>query len=103
MDFKFFNRKESTAIINLSDYWEYQNNTMDIGGNNGRIFTLQQPTIQNCEFCFQFNDDEPVVFAHTRGNSCTIHLDATPNSNMIFNDGNGNVFKLFARESENGN
>jgi hypothetical protein len=54
---------------------------------------------QNVEFCFQFGDNEPVVFA-TGPNECSIRLSPTSDTNMIFND-NGNVFKLFAREREN--
>jgi hypothetical protein len=54
---------------------------------------------QNVEFCFQFGDEEPVVFA-TGPNECSIRLNPTNDTNMIFND-NGRVFKLFAREREN--
>jgi hypothetical protein len=52
----------------------------------------------NVEFCFQFGDEEPVVFAQGP-NECTIRLNPSSNSNMIFND-NGKVFKLFARERQ---
>jgi len=53
----------------------------------------------NVEFCFQFGDEEPVVFAHGP-NDCSIRLNPTNNAEMTFND-NGRVFKLFAREREN--
>ena len=53
----------------------------------------------NVEFCFQFGDENPVVFA-TGPNECHIRLTPTANSNMTFND-NGKVFKLFARERQN--
>jgi hypothetical protein len=53
---------------------------------------------QNVEFCFQFGDDEPVVFA-TGPNDCSIRLSPTSNTEMTFND-NGRVFKLFARERQ---
>jgi hypothetical protein len=52
----------------------------------------------NVEFCFQFGDENPVVFA-TGPNECHIRLNPTAYGNMIFND-NGRVFKLFARERE---
>jgi hypothetical protein len=52
----------------------------------------------NVEFCFQFGDDEPVVFAHGP-NDCSIRLSPTSNTEMTFND-NGRVFKLFARERQ---
>jgi hypothetical protein len=77
MDFKFFQRK-------------------DLEHNN---FILFQPTRfnpQNVEFCFQFDDEEPMVFA-TGPNDCTINLSPTSNTEMTFNN-NGKVFKLFARE-----
>ena len=77
MDFKFFQRK-------------------DLEHNN---FILFQPTRfnpQNIEFCFQFDDEEPMVFA-TGPNDCTINLSTTSNTEMTFNN-NCKVFKLFARE-----
>ena len=53
---------------------------------------------ENVEFCFQFGDEEPVVFA-TGPNECSIRLSPTSNTNMTFND-NDRVFKLFARERQ---
>ncbi len=53
----------------------------------------------NVEFCFQFGDEEPIVFAHGP-NECSIRLNPTNNAEMTFND-NGKVFKLFARERQN--
>jgi hypothetical protein len=79
MDFKFFQHK-------------------DLEHNN---FILFQPAIftpSNVEFCFQFGDEEPIVFAHGP-NDCTIRISPTGNGQMTFND-NGKVFKLFARERE---
>ena len=103
MDFKFFEEKKTTAIINLNDYWE-TTTSFTLGDTSpARVLYIQPQRFQNTEFCFQFGDNEPVVFANTAGSSCTIHLEPTSESNMIFNDGNGNVFKLFARQSENGN
>lgn len=54
----------------------------------------------NVEFCFQFDDNEPVVFADGP-NVCTISLSPTENGNMTFTD-NNRRFKLFARERQNG-
>ena len=59
-------------------------------------FTTHRYEPENVEFCFQFGDDEPVVFA-SGPNECSIRLNPTGNSEMTFND-NGRVFKLFARE-----
>lgn len=52
---------------------------------------------ENMEFCFQFGNNEPIVFA-TGPNECHIHLAPSPEGNMTFTDNNNNVFKLFARE-----
>lgn len=81
MNFKFFQKEE-------------------LKHNN---FIVLQPTRfnpQNVEFCFQFGNEEPVVFA-TGPNECSIHLSPTSNTNMTFND-NDRVFKLFARERQDG-
>ena len=66
-----------------------------------QLLTITRPsfTTANVEFCFQFGDDEPVVFANGP-NECSIRLSPTNNAEMTFND-NGRVFKLFAREREN--
>jgi len=76
MNFKFFKGEESQLIF----------------------FTPRIVEPSNVEFCFQFGDENPVVFA-TGPNECHIRLTPTANSNMTFND-NGKVFKLFARERQ---
>lgn len=85
MEFKFFSGKEG-ELLNFT--------------NNHIILTPYRFNPENVEFCFQFGDGDPVVFA-SGPNECTISLNPTNNTNMIFNDGNGNVFKLFAREIQN--
>lgn len=79
MNFKFFKGNES--------------------GNNLIYFTPHRFEPQNVEFCFQFGDDEPVVFA-SGPNECSIRLSPTNNGEVTFN-GSGRVFKLFARERQN--
>ena len=74
MDFKFFKGNETSTLY----------------------FTPHRYEPENVEFCFQFGDEEPVVFA-SGPNECSIRLGQTTDSNMTFND-NGRVFKLFARE-----
>ena len=64
---------------------------------------------ENCEWCFQFDGDEPIVFAAaekpeepTETPKITFTLLNTSNSNVVFSH-NGREFKLFARElSEEG-
>ena len=55
----------------------------------------------NVEFCFQFGEDEPVIFG-TGGNDLHIHVSPTEHGNITFND-NGKTFKIFARERQNEN
>ncbi len=82
MNFKFFQKEENT-FLRLEPIQQ---------------LTLTRPsfTPENVDFCFQFGDDEPIVFA-TGPNECSIRLSPTSNSQMTFND-NDKVFKLFARE-----
>ena len=87
MDFKFF-RNEKTATFNLAEY--------EMGHSTFQIYRYNP---ENVEFCFQFGDEEPVVFA-TGPNECSIRLTPTAEGNITFNN-NGNVFKLFARERQN--
>jgi hypothetical protein len=60
--------------------------------------TRNPQPIENVEFCFQFGDNEPVVFA-TGPNECQIRLSPQTNSNMTFTD-NDREFKLFARQRQ---
>ena len=84
MNFKFFQTESKNDFIYLEPIQQ---------------LTLTRFQPDNVEFCFQFGDDEPVVFA-SGPNSCTITLNATSDGNMSFTDNNGNVFKLFARERQ---
>jgi hypothetical protein len=56
--------------------------------------------IKNVEWAFQFNDDEPLLIVnYPNGNrQLIITMGDTTNSNLIFFDGKGNSFKIFARE-----
>lgn len=82
MDFKFFRGK----------------NNMFMQLEPTQLLTLNRHrfNLENVEFCFQFGDDEPVVFA-TGPNECSIRLNPTSDANIAFNN-NGKEFKLFARE-----
>lgn len=75
-------------------------------GNSDSLFlepiqqlTLRRFELNNVEFCFQFEDEDPVVFANGP-NQCNITLSPTPDGNITFTN-NGKVFKLFARERLN--
>jgi hypothetical protein len=83
MNFKFFQKEEENTFLRLEPIQQ---------------LTLTRASFapENVDFCFQFGDDEPIVFA-TGPNECSIRLNPTTNAEMTFND-NGRVFKLFARE-----
>lgn len=89
--FKGYNEKQLTEV-DVSEM-----------GFQTPVIQLFPNTIQpdNVEFCFQFDDNEPVSFG-TGTNDLHIHISPTENSNIIFND-NGRVFKIFAREIVNEN
>ena len=60
--------------------------------------TRNQPRFENVEFCFQFDDDEPISFG-TGSNECHIILNNSADGHITFTN-NGRTFKLFARERE---
>ena len=68
----------------------------EIQHNNFVIFNQTRFNPDNVEFCFQFGDEEPVVFA-SGPNECIITINPTHDGSMIFNN-DGRVFKLFARQ-----
>lgn len=71
--------------------------SFSIAPNNG--------TYKDCEWCFQFDDNEPHVFASTReryvGENAKISFTLTnqTNTNIVFKDDKtGKEFKLFTRK-----
>jgi hypothetical protein len=58
--------------------------------------------IENVEWAFQFNDDVPVKIAEYINGKREINLTIgdTSTSNIVFSDGKGNTFKIFARENK---
>jgi hypothetical protein len=85
MNFKFFNNDNEYSFLRLEPMQQ---------------LTLTRFQPDNIEFCFQFGDNEPVVFA-TGPNECQINLSPQTDSSMTFTD-NERKFKLFARERQNG-
>jgi len=88
-DFKFFDEEKPENILRLNEH-------------AGFLSLYQPQDFSNSEFCFQFGDDEPIVFA-SGPNDCVINLRPTPGGSMTFRDNSDNnkVFKLFARERLN--
>jgi hypothetical protein len=67
--------------------------------------TLAQEKLENCEWCFQFDGDEPQIFAWTGENDSKdeepkvmFTITNTKDSYINFTHKNGKSFKLFARE-----
>jgi hypothetical protein len=67
--------------------------------------TLSQKKYEDCEWCFQFDGDEPQIFAWTSEDikddenpSVNLTINNTENSYIQFEHKNGKTFKLFARE-----
>jgi hypothetical protein len=61
--------------------------------------------IDNLEWAFQFNNDVPVMIAEYINGKREMNLTIgdTSTSNIVFSDGNGNTFKIFAREKGGNN
>ena len=94
-DFKFF-KNETVGVINLNDYWE----TTTISNNHNGLIYFTPTRIDNCEFCFQFDDEDPIAFG-TGPNELTLTINPTTDGSINFND-NGRRFKIFARQRPNG-
>jgi hypothetical protein len=76
------------------------NNKQNLG-----TVTIVNHKIDNLEWVFQFNDDNPILISKPIGGEkeLIIKLDNTSHSNIVFSDGNGNTFKIFAREKGGNN
>ena len=64
--------------------------------------SMPEPKVfEDCEWCFQFNDGEPTVFAFTNppqsNNELTFTITNSEDSEMTFANKDGE-FKIFARE-----
>jgi len=70
---------------------------------------LSQKKYENCEWCFQFDEDEPQIFAWTDDElnknedpKVIFTITNVENSYITFQNGkSGKLFKLFARELTN--
>ena len=70
----------------------------------GTISLRHPKKYEECEWCFQFDDGEPHVFAWTNEDmqneepQVQFTISNNADSNITFTHPNGNVFKIFARE-----
>jgi len=66
---------------------------------------IQDEIYEQCEWCFQFDEDKPQVFAWTNEDmaidekpNVTLTVTNTKNSYITFTSKDGKLFKLFCRE-----
>lgn len=77
---------------------------MEEQNNNEQVELNTEELINEAEWVFQFDNDEPQLLAVTPENkigeplSITIALNNTTNSTLTFTSKDGKVFKLYARE-----
>ena len=70
----------------------------------GEVKLSEPKKMEQCEWCFQFDDDEPKVFAWTNEDmqneepQVQFTISNNEHSNITFTHKDGNVFKIFARE-----
>jgi len=66
------------------------------------LLTFHQPRYENAvEFCFQFDDNDPIVIGQGR-DELRIIINPTPDGNITFTD-DDRKFKIFTREINGGN
>lgn len=82
------------------DFKLLRGKTTELNFTDNRLMITQPTFLTNdVEFCFQFDNEEPIGFA-SGSNDLHIHISPTPNGNIIFTNNNGRTFKIFARERQ---
>jgi hypothetical protein len=113
MNFKFLRGKKEESTFNNIDAEAELTALLSeqiVGGVNTvtanpmLTFEMSEPILRlsplnqsNIEFCFQFNNTQPKVFASS-SERLIITLEPNLTSSMTFSDDEGNTFKLFTRE-----
>ncbi len=77
-----------------------ENNKQQTAMEKLAIITIEE--YDNVEWVFQFNDDNPILISKPIGGEkeLIIKLNNTSHSNIVFFDGKGNTFKIFARDNK---
>lgn len=89
-------RKKASSFITNQETLTVINNIY----NN--VFSINEGSFDECEWCFQFDDNEPQVFAtgsnrYKEEPKLMITLTNKVNSNLIFTK-DGKTFKIFTRK-----
>ena len=90
MSFKFFRGKVNDHFLINTDINQHNTQVVFRANNNVRF--------EHTEYCFQFDNEEPQVFASGTDN-LTIVLESNQNASVLFNN-NGRTFKIFSRERQ---
>lgn len=90
MSFKFFRGKVNDHFLINTDINQHNTQVVFRANNNVRF--------EHTEYCFQFDNEEPQVFASGTDN-LTVVLEPTHGASLQFNNDN-RVFKIFARERQ---
>ena len=87
-------------LINETTPQELAKIDTEMSNNKQTAVGIGIATYDNVEWVFQFNDDNPILISQPIGGEkeLIIKLDNTSYSNIVFSDGKGNTFKIFARE-----
>ena len=75
-------------------------NNQDFLPTGDTALAISNQTFEKVEWVFQFNDDNPILISKPIGGEkeLIIKLNNKYCSNIVFHDGKGNTFKIFARE-----
>lgn len=96
-NFKFL-ENNNVGIIDLNDFWETRTEAPVFDGENRFLTLYNRPDNNNNEYCFQFDDDEPQVFA-VGNERLTMEISPNNTANITF-ETNGRIFRIFARERQ---
>jgi hypothetical protein len=75
----------------------------DLLFTSSSVLFLQSSKIDNCVWAFQFDDDEPIVFATSFDegqNQLTFVIDNSTTGSLEFNGLDGKKLKIFAKENK---
>ena len=88
---------EAGSIINP----ELASNNLSLFTSSSTIY-LQSPKIKDCVWAFQFDDDEPIVFAtsHNGQDQLTFTIDNSKTGSIEFYGLDGKKLKIFAKENK---
>jgi hypothetical protein len=63
---------------------------------------IEKAVFENVEWVYQFDGDEPLLLATPLDDTkkLVIEISNISTSNILFKDGNGKTFKIFARQKQ---